>query len=81
MAHCQPLNERIDLTPHCDAPVLACRGTVYEVLRARGESDLVAGSFAFNPPAAQRAGAPVTARQLHAFYDHGPAGLDSGVAT
>ena len=61
-------DELIDLTPH-DAPTLAFRGTVFEVLRARGERDDAAAFAAFNPPRATRGGAPVTARELQAFYD------------
>ena len=80
MVHCQPLSEPIDLTPHCDEPIIACRGTAYKVLRSRGESDFVAAAHAFSPPRAQRAGSPITARQLHAFYDHGPADLKCGAA-
>jgi len=55
MAHCQPLNELIELTPCSVAPLFARRGTVYEELRRRGESDYVAAAFAFHPPAAPRA--------------------------
>jgi len=71
------LDELIDLTPAMDEPTLVCRGTVYEVMRSRGESDFIAASFAFNPRPADRSGAPITARQLHAFYDGGPAALVS----
>lgn len=63
-----PTDELIDLTPH-DAPTLAFRAAVYEVLRARGERDDAAAFAAFAPPRATRGGAPITARELHAFYD------------
>ena len=75
----KPLDELIDLAPYCDTPALACRGTVYEVQRARGESDFIAASYAFNTRPAQRAGVPLTARQVHAFLDHGPAALGGQV--
>lgn len=66
------MDELIDLTPHRDEPILACRGTVYEVLRSRGESDFVADLYAFKGPASTRPGTPITSRDLHAFYDGGP---------
>ena len=69
------LNELIDLTPAMDAPTLAARGTVYAVLRERGESDFIASTYALRVKRAERTGAPITAAQLHAFYDFGPAAL------
>lgn len=71
----RPLDELIDLTPAMDTPTIVCRGMVYEVLRARGESDFIAAAFAFGAKLAKRPSAPITIDQLHAFYDHGPSAL------
>lgn len=48
----RPLDEVIDLHRGlCDEPMLVTRGQVYATYRHGGESDFIAGRFAFGSPA------------------------------
>ena len=48
MRKARPMDEVVDFTPHREAPFLTTRGAIYAALRADGESDFIAASYAFN---------------------------------
>jgi hypothetical protein len=67
----RPLEEIIDIEPHCDVPVLVSRGVLYAVLRQRGESDFIAGCYAFKGDAYTEGGnhKPLSIEHLHAHFN------------